>query len=83
MKVVVAWLFLIVLALALAGSCSIKHSSEQYECETNAECAGFDDDRVCAEGLCVVPGGPGPNKDASTDGRPADASNACPSQCTS
>ena len=85
MKIVVAWLFLIAIALVAAGSCSIKHQSEQYECESTADCAELGDNRVCSEGLCVVPGGG--MKDAAIDAKSTDAridaSVACPSTCTS
>ena len=84
MKVIFAWVCLVALALVLAGSCSIKHQSEQYECETNADCVELGDGRVCSEGLCVVPGGN--TKDASIDAPKRDASidaATCPSQCTS
>ena len=88
MKVVAAWLCMVVLALVVAGSCSIKHSSEQYECETNGDCADLGENRVCSEGLCVVPGGGG-GKDASVDASRVDAPPidgpplVCPPQCTS
>jgi len=85
-KVVVAWLAIVALALVAAGSCSIKHSSEQFECDTNADCVDLDGNRVCSDGLCVVPGG-GPMKDAAVDGMRTDtlpdASLICPDQCTS
>jgi hypothetical protein len=84
MKIVVAWLCLIALALVTAGSCSIKHASDQYECTTNADCADLGDNRVCSEGLCVVPGnvkdaaaGDAPRGDAAVDAA------VCPAQCTS
>jgi hypothetical protein len=85
MKVVVAWLCLVALALLAAGSCSIKHASEQYDCDTNADCAPLGDNRVCSEGTCVVPGG---QIDAAIDGKlpidaPIDAMLVCPPQCTS
>jgi hypothetical protein len=83
-KIVVAWLCLVVLALVLAGSCSIKHQSEQYECETSQDCLALGEGRVCSEGLCVVPGGTG--KDAAIDAArkdaAIDAATACPPQCT-
>jgi hypothetical protein len=83
-KIIVAWLCLVAFALALAGSCSIKHPSEQYECDTNADCVELGDNRVCSGGLCVVPGGT--MSDAATDGGRVDAlpdaSLMCPSQCT-
>lgn len=85
MKVIVAWLCLLALALVVAGSCSIKHASEQYECETTADCTELGDGRVCSDGLCIVPGGnmkdaaPG---DARTDAS-IDAAAVCPPQCTS
>jgi hypothetical protein len=85
-KVIIAWLALVALALVAAGSCSIKHSSEQYECETNADCQDLGDGRVCSEGLCVIPGG-GIKDAAQGDGRPGDAppdaALVCPEQCTS
>src|SRR5215207_4947239 len=74
MKVVIAWLALVALALVAAGSCSIKHQSEQFECEENADCVELGDGRVCSEGLCVVPGGP--QKDAATGDRAR-----CSSRC--
>ena len=82
-KLVFAWFILVGLAIAIGGSCSIKHQSEQYECETTGDCAEFPN-RVCSEGLCVEPGGTKKdaavdapnNKDASTDAL------ICPSQCT-
>lgn len=85
MKVVVAWLCLVALAIVTAGSCSIKHASEQYECETTADCVELGSDRVCSEGVCVVPGN---GKDAAIDGprpidAPPDGSLICPMQCTS
>jgi hypothetical protein len=82
-KLLVAWLTLIALALVIAGSCSIKHASDQFECETNADCANLEDNRVCSEGLCVVPGGT--KKDAGVDGKTGDAipdSAQCPAGCT-
>ena len=86
MKLVIAWLSLIALALVAAGSCSIKHSSEQYECETNADCADLGDNRVCSEGLCVIPGGNGKDAslgDANKTDAPGDAALVGPPQCTS
>ena len=83
MRLVVVWLCLIALALAAAGSCSVKHQSEQYECETTQDCIELGDGRVCSEGLCVVPTG---MKDAGVDAKKdagIDASPMCPSQCTS
>jgi len=82
-KLIVAWLSLIALALVVAGSCSIKHASDQYECETNQDCAEFGDGRVCADGLCVVPGGN--MKDAAVDGKKPDGqpdASQCPATCT-
>ena len=87
MKIVIAWLALVVLAAVTAGSCSIKHQSEQYECDTTADCVDLGDGRVCSEGLCVVPGGG--TKDAAVDAPSSkkdaavDAQAACPPQCTS
>jgi len=86
-KLVVAWLAVLVLAVATASSCSIKHPSEQFECDTQADCDALGDGRECVDGLCVVlGGGSGTKKDAGTDPRPdaplpPDAA-TCPSQCT-
>src|SRR5262249_51330558 len=82
-KVVIAWLCLV----AVAISCSIKHASEQYECDSNDDCAALGDNRVCGGGICVVPGGENP-KDGGIDSRPPDAPPdgqmlVCPPQCTS
>lgn len=85
MKIVFAWLCMVTLAVLAAGSCSIKHQSERYECDTTADCAELGNGRVCSEGLCVVPGGGG-GKDAATDALRGDGSidaAVCPSQCTS
>jgi hypothetical protein len=85
-KVIVGWLALVVLALVVAGSCSIKHASEDYECETNADCQDLGDGRVCSNGLCVVPGGNIKDAalgDSSRPDAPRDAALVCPPQCTS
>lgn len=84
MKLVVAWLSVLVLAAISAGSCAINHKSGEFECSKQSDCGN---DRVCTGGYCVVPGGTvdapksdGPmTTDAPTDG----SMNACPPQCTS
>lgn len=87
MKLIVAWLALVMLAVVVAGSCSIKHASEQYECDTNADCQELGDGRVCNEGLCVIPGGnikdAAPGDTLRPPDAPTDAPLVCPSQCTS
>lgn len=84
MRIVIAWLCMIALAVV---SCSIKHQSEQFECESNADCVELGDGRVCSGGLCVVPGGNMPKDAAVGDGRPDTPVDAppfvCPPQCTS
>lgn len=85
MKIVVGWLCMIALAVA---SCSIKHSSGQFECESSADCAELGEGRVCSDGLCIVPGGGTPKDAALNDGipkpdAPTDGSPfICPPQCT-
>ena len=84
MKIVLAWLAIICVALISAGSCSINHKSGEYECTKQADC---DTGRQCIGGYCIVPGGAvdaktidGPKADA----RLIDAPNSdCPPQCTS
>ena len=81
-KLVVAWC-VVALAFVLPMSCSIKHASGQYECDTTADCDGLDGNRVCSDGFCVIPGG----KDAAIDSpKPKDAAidaATCPAQCSS
>jgi hypothetical protein len=78
-QLVLAWLILVSLAFALAGSCAIDHRSGAFECAKTADCEA---PRVCSDGLCILPAG-------TVDARPGDAPNdaidaaACPPQCTS
>jgi hypothetical protein len=75
-----AWLALVALAFAIAGSCAIDHRSGSFECAKTSDC---DPPRVCSDGLCIVPAGA---IDAPTDGvkdGAVDAAAACPPQCTS
>lgn len=84
MKLVVAWLSVLVLASISAGSCSINHRSGEFECSKQSDCP---DGRVCTGGYCVVPGGTvdAPKSDGpAIDGTPGDGPmNNCPPQCTS
>ena len=85
MKLVVAWLSVLVLAAISAGSCAINHKSGEFECSKQSDCANG---RVCTGGYCVVPGGTvdAPKNDGpiTIDGPPIDGSmNVCPAQCTS
>lgn len=86
MKLVAAWLVMVVVAGVVAVSCSIKHPSEEFECATQADCDALGDGRVCTDGLCVVTGGNN-GKDAGIDAARRDAAlpdaAVCPSQCTS
>jgi hypothetical protein len=85
MKLVVAWLAAVVIAIAMASSCSINHKSTEYECTLPSDCAP---DRTCVGGYCVTSGNPidaaadGPVIDGPRDAAMAD-SNTCPAQCTS
>ena len=78
MRLIFVWFVLASLAVAVgAASCSIRHRSDQFECDATADC-GLG--RVCREGLCISLGGP----DAplpGDGGRPPDAL-VCPPQCT-
>ena len=87
MKLVIAWLSALVVAIATASSCSINHKSSDYECTVQADCDAFPG-RVCTGGFCVTGDGPsdaridgttmdGPRVDAPTD------AGDCPAQCTS
>lgn len=88
MKLVLAWLAALVVAIAAAGSCSINHKSNEYECSSPSDCNPFPG-RTCVGGFCVTPGGPidappadmGPQPDGPKDGG-IDAG-VCPPQCTS
>lgn len=79
MKWIFVWLALASIAVAAAaGSCSINHRSDRFECTTTSDC---DAGRVCSEGLCVTSGidaapSDGPRRDAPVD------TNMCPPQCT-
>lgn len=52
MKIAFAWGLLV--ALAVAGSCSVNHKSGDYACTTQKDCAS---PRVCTDGFCIVPDG--------------------------
>jgi hypothetical protein len=84
-KLVAAWIGMLVVAGVVAISCSIKHPSEQFECATQADCDALGDNRVCTDGLCVGTGGNG--KDAGVDAVKRDAAGpdaaVCPAACTS
>lgn len=90
MKLVLAWIILLAVAAITAGSCSINHASDQFECTKPADCAGFAG-RTCTGGYCVLPGGvvdaPKGADGRVADGRVTDAAidagNVCPAQCTS
>ncbi len=87
MKIVVIWITLIGLAIATASSCSVKHPSEQYACETQADCEALGEGRVCSDGLCVVPGGGKLDAGVVIDAAKRDAAmpdaSVCPAGCTS
>lgn len=86
MKLVIAWLAALSIALISSSSCSINHRSGEFECTLQTDC---DSGRLCLNGYCIVPGGSidapktadAPRKDAPmTIDAPM---NACPPQCTS
>lgn len=87
MKLVAAWLTMLVLAIAAATSCSINHKSNEYECVLPSDCDPFPG-RQCVGGFCVTSGGPtdarpdmGPVIDGPRDASPDSV--MCPAQCTS
>ena len=49
-KLFVCWLAMVALAFVVAGSCSIKHQSEQYECDVTADCQDLGDGRAEGQG---------------------------------
>lgn len=86
MKLALAWLVAVAIALAMAGSCTINHKSDAYACTSQADCEA---DRACVTGYCVLDSTPidagrdtGPI-DAPHDGRPSDGGGLCPAGCTS
>jgi len=86
MKLVIAWLAALAVAVVMAGSCTINHKSNSFECTTQADCAS---DRTCIDGYCVQSGTPidagrdtGPIIDAPGDSLP-DGGGMCPPGCTS
>lgn len=86
MKLVVAWIAALVIALAMAGSCSINHKSTEYECTSQSDCDPYPG-RTCVNGYCVTSGtidaggDAGPVIDGPRDGAPDGVT--CPAQCTS
>jgi hypothetical protein len=85
MKLVVAWLAALAIAVISATSCSINHRSGDYECTLQTDCEAG---RLCIGNYCVLPGGgpiDAPKGDGPrTDGSPIDGPPAnCPAQCTS
>ena len=80
---VLAWVALVAIAMIASVDCSITHESDGFACTTTANCSKFPG-RVCMNGFCVEPGGPGSDAGV-TDGKGSnhpDASN-CPANCTS
>lgn len=81
MKLVVAWLFVLGLAvLTTTSSCSINHRSGDYACTKQSDCSGG---RTCTGGFCVAPGGAVDAPVASDAPRVDAMMNVCPAQCTS
>jgi hypothetical protein len=67
---------LVVALIAVMGSCSINHRSDQFACTKNTDCDGG---RVCNDGFCIVAGSIDAPKN---DGTPGDSA-TCPFPCTS
>ncbi len=83
MKLVAAWLTVALVACMTASGCSIRHTSDQFECTTQADCNPLG--RTCMDGYCVVgPGGVNdaarPSPDASM---PSPDARECPGACSS
>lgn len=90
MKVVGAWLTTVVLAGALATSCSINHKSDGYVCTQQSDCDRIAPGRLCLGGYCVEDRSPRDARidtdaaEVPVDARPdAPQPPVCPSQCTS
>lgn len=88
MKLIVASIAALFLAVVTVSSCSVKHPSEQYECDTQADCDALGDGRTCMDGLCVGGSGGGKKDAGVVDAARPDAqlppdAATCPSQCTS
>ena len=82
MKLIVAWFAVAIATVVAATSCSIHHTSNQFECTSQAVCTPLG--RTCVDGYCIV--GPGGVIDAP---RSIDApmsrpdARVCPTQCSS
>jgi len=67
----------IVAGAALIAACFVDRPSKAFECQTTADCAGFDDNRQCSAGYCVVSNCP---RDCTTCDEQA---RTCAIECTS
>lgn len=87
MKIVIAWLAAVALAVVAVSSCSVNHKSSDYACDSQDDCI---DGRICSNGFCVTttlptdarPGDGPIMVDAPRDSSGPDAP-FCPPQCTS
>ena len=80
MKLVVAWLAVVALAVITAGSCSVNHRSGDYACTGPSDCR---DGRVCVDNFCVAPGTTPVDASRADAPMPQPDANACPAQCSS
>jgi hypothetical protein len=72
----------VIATLAVAGSCSIDHRSDEYACVSQSQCSSG---RLCMGGFCIVPGAiDAPRAGDGPHGTGADGSgsNDCPDQCS-
>ena len=80
MKLVVAWLAVVALAVITAGSCSVNHRSGDYACTAPGDCR---DGRVCVDNFCVAPGTTPIDASRADAPTPQPDANLCPAQCSS
>ena len=67
--------------LAITGSCSIDHRSDEFACVSQSQCTGG---RQCIGGYCIVPGATDAGRSDGQHGTGSDGSNTgCPSACSS
>lgn len=65
------------LGAALLAACFVDRPSDSFKCSTNTDCAGYDDNRLCKSGFCVVPNCPSDCTDCDEELK------TCTADCTS
>lgn len=82
MKVLLAAITSLGMAIVIASSCSIDHRSDNFACETQSDCTGG---RTCSDGFCVLTNVPIDAPPTGDDAVKKDAPGPgdCPGACTS